>query len=348
MSYSVAFFGAGPPDPTCRGVLRELAARGHTVTLHLVRADAGVQTLSGCRTVLHAGTPDSVAPALDHAARADVVLRAGRGDALGAARESFEDWLDAAVLAVRRPEAVALYWDPRPRATLERVESRPGDALGGLLARYDGVLAGGGGPAILRFYRRLGARLCMPLYPAIDPLASHPAPPDLRFAGDLGCAGDGVEPLFGATAARMPERQFVLAGDACDGLPANVTCRPLRGPAERNVFFATPLAILTTGGAYAPPAALFEAAGACACIIALADDGLALFFEPGREVLAADGPEAVQQQLRTLDPAHAGVMGRRALRRVLAEHTLAHRALQLDLLLSGRELRQRLPGASRG
>ena len=348
MSFSVAFFGAGPLDSTCRGVLRELAARGHIVSLHLARADAGMQTLAGCRTVLHAGTPDSVAPALDHAARADVVLRAGRAELLPAARENFEDWLDAAVLAVRRPEAVALYWDSRPRATLERLQHRPGDTLAGLLARYDGVLSGGGGAAVLRGFRAAGARFCMPLYPAIDPLASHPAPPDLRFAGDLGCTGDGVEPLFVATATAMPERHFVLADEDCDGLPANISCRPLRGPAERNVFFATPLAILTTGGSYAPPASLFEAAGACACIIASADEGLSLFFEPGREVLAADGPAAVQEQLRTLDPARAGVIGRRALRRVLAEHTYAHRALQLDLLLSGRELRQHQPGAGLG
>lgn len=348
MSYSVAYFGAGPLDTTCRGVLRELAGRGHTVTLHLARADAGMQTLPGCRTVLHAGTPDSVAPALEHAARADVVLRASRGDALPAARENFEDWLDAAVLAVRRPEAVALYWDVRPRVTLERLQRRPGDAPGELLARFDGVLAGGGGATILRGFRTAGARFCMPLYPAIDPLASHPAPPDLRFAGDLGCTGDDVEPLFVATAAGMPDRHFVLASDDCDGLPPNISCRPLRGPAERNVFFATPLAILTTGGSYVPPASLFEAAGACACIIAGADDGLSLFFEPGREVLAADGPAAVQEQLRTLDPARAGVIGRRALRRVLAEHTFEHRALQLDLLLSGRELRQHQTGASLG
>ena len=71
-----------------------------------------------------------------------------------------------------------------------------------------------------------------------------------------------------------------------------------------------------------------------------------LFLEPGHEVLVAeDGPE-VARLVRSLTPERAGEIGRNALRRVLTEHTYAHRALQVELLLTGREFDRR-PAARR-
>jgi spore maturation protein CgeB len=66
-----------------------------------------------------------------------------------------------------------------------------------------------------------------------------------------------------------------------------------------------------------------------------------VFLEPEREVLVAECGEEVAAQLDGLDAARARRIGKAALRRVLAEHTYAHRATLLEALLEGRDLRSR-------
>jgi len=62
-------------------------------------------------------------------------------------------------------------------------------------------------------------------------------------------------------------------------------------------------------------------------------EGIGLFLEPGTEVLlAADGSE-VMRALEGLTPARARQIGAAAKARVLAEHTYAHRVLQLERVL---------------
>jgi spore maturation protein CgeB len=87
---------------------------------------------------------------------------------------------------------------------------------------------------------------------------------------------------------------------------------------------------------FSPATRVFEAAGAAACLVTDAWEGIELFLEPGAEVLvAADGQE-VAAHLERLDDHTARNIGRAALRRVLAEHTYAHRAAQVEALLEGR------------
>ena len=85
---------------------------------------------------------------------------------------------------------------------------------------------------------------------------------------------------------------------------------------------------------FSPPTRIFEAAGAAACLITDAWEGLELFLEPGQECLTArDGDEAVEH-LRALTPEQARLIGQAARQRILAEHTYAHRAVQVEALLS--------------
>jgi spore maturation protein CgeB len=87
---------------------------------------------------------------------------------------------------------------------------------------------------------------------------------------------------------------------------------------------------------FSPATRVFEAAGAAACVITDAWEGLELFFEPGSEMLVARDGEQVAQHLRDLDAAAARAVGQAAYRRVLAQHTYAHRAAQLESVLQGR------------
>jgi spore maturation protein CgeB len=78
---------------------------------------------------------------------------------------------------------------------------------------------------------------------------------------------------------------------------------------------------------------VFEAAGAAACLITDAWEGIELFLEPDEEVLVARDGKDVADHVRTLTPERARQVGDAALRRVLSEHTYAHRGAEVDKLL---------------
>ena len=87
---------------------------------------------------------------------------------------------------------------------------------------------------------------------------------------------------------------------------------------------------------FSPATRVFEAAGAGACLITDAWDGLGMFLEPGREVLVAENGDDVARHVHDLTPAVAQTIGDLARRRVLSSHTYAHRAVQVLALLQGR------------
>jgi len=89
---------------------------------------------------------------------------------------------------------------------------------------------------------------------------------------------------------------------------------------------------------FSPATRVFETAGAAACLITDAWKGIELFLEPNREVLVAcDGMEVVEHLL-ALGRARALVIGQAACRRVVAHHTYAHRAAEVEAVLSARML----------
>jgi spore maturation protein CgeB len=65
-------------------------------------------------------------------------------------------------------------------------------------------------------------------------------------------------------------------------------------------------------------------------------EGIELFLEPHHEVLVASNGEEVAELLRRTDPATCRAIGVAAKRRVLAEHTYDHRAVQVEQLLTAR------------
>jgi spore maturation protein CgeB len=84
---------------------------------------------------------------------------------------------------------------------------------------------------------------------------------------------------------------------------------------------------------FSPATRVFEAAGAGACVITDAFVGVEQFLTPDREILvAADGAEVAAHLMR-LTPERAWEIGAAARRRVLDEHTYAHRAAEVERLL---------------
>jgi spore maturation protein CgeB len=85
---------------------------------------------------------------------------------------------------------------------------------------------------------------------------------------------------------------------------------------------------------FSPATRVFEAAGAGACLITDAWEGIELFLAPDREVLVARDGQDVAEHVESLTPERARAIGAAALARVRADHTYAQRAETVDRLLA--------------
>ena len=357
-SLRIAFFGSSLVSAYWngaatyyRGIIRALHERGHRVTFYEPdafdrQAHRDMADPAWAQVVVYpAGGESGALAALEAARMADVIVKAsgvGVHDAL----------LEREVLSLRRPGNVIVFWDVDAPATLERVMCHPEDAFRPLIPRYDLILTYGGGDPVVVAYRSLGARECVPIYNALDPLTHHPVAPDARFAGLLGFLGnrlpdreERVRRFFFGAAARLAEETFLLGGngwDASCGAPANVRLLGHVYSRDHNAFNCTPRAVLNVNresmaryGA-SPPTRIFEAAGAGACILSDRWTGIDHFLTPGVEILVADSGEDVAGHLERLDEKAARSIGEAARKRVLAEHTYALRAAEVEAVLEGR------------
>lgn len=332
-----------------RGIIHALAQRGHQVTFFEPDAydrqqHRDMDDPDWARVVVYRDDPDAARDAVRQAKDADLVVKCsgvGVHDAL----------LEEAVLTQRQGDQVVAFWDVDAPATLDRLEGDPGDPFHELVPRYDIVLTYGGGQPVIDAYTRHGAQRCVPIYNALDPETHHPARPDDQFAGDLAFLGNRlpdreqrVERFFLDVAAALPNRRFVLGGSGWGDKPqvcdaANVNYIGHVYTRDHNAFNCTPTAVLNISResmaryGFSPATRVFEAAGAGACLITDAWKGIEQFLCPGEEVLVADDGDAVAEHLSNLTPDRAERIGQAALRRVLSEHTYAHRAEQLEALL---------------
>jgi spore maturation protein CgeB len=329
-----------------RGIIRNLAELGHRVTFYEPdvferQQHRDIPDPEWARVVVYPATQEGVERSLDDAHGADVVVKAS---GVGV----FDEFLEAAVLDIRGPDALAIFWDVDAPATLDRMESDPHDRFRPLVQRYDMVFTYGGGDPVVQAYRRFGARDCVPIYNALDPTTHHPVDPDARFEGDLGFLGNRlpdrearVEEFFLRAASECPERRFLLGGNgwADKPMPSNVQYLGHVYTRDHNAFNCTPLAVLNISResmaryGFSPATRVFEAAGAGACLITDAWEGIEMFLEPEWEVLVAADGEEVAERLRKLTSKDARQIGRAAQRRILAEHTYAHRAAQVESIL---------------
>jgi spore maturation protein CgeB len=262
----------------------------------------------------------------------------------------FDRELEEAVLALKRPGRAVVFWDVDAPATLDRTFADAGDPFHLLAPQYDLVLTYGGGDPVVEAYQRLGAQRCVPIYNALDPATHYPVAPDGRFEADLSLLAnrlpdreDRIHDFFTSAARRLPAKRFLLGGSGWHehvDLPPNVSVIGHVGVPDHNAFNCTPLAVLNVSResmaryGFSPATRVFEAAGAAACLITDAWEGIELFLEPGREVLVAENGVAVAEHLTNLTSGRAHSIGEAALRRVLAEHTYAHRAALVEDVLS--------------
>jgi spore maturation protein CgeB len=327
-----------------RGMLRELAGLGWSVTFYEPdaferQAHRDIDPPEWAEVVVYEATPEGCKAVMGRAAEADVVVKAS---GVGV----FDDEL-LGVFGLARPDALKIFWDVDAPATLAELRGQEAHPLRKALPGIDMVLTYGGGPPVVTAYEAIGARRCRPIYNALDAQTHHPVAPQLRFAAALGLLANRlpdrerrIEHFFLEPAAALPSRRFLLGGNGWDDKPMTPNVHRLGhlGTAEHNAFNVSPLAVLNVARdsmadvGFSPATRVFEAAGAGACLITDAWEGIEQFLEPGEEVLVARDGQDVVDHLRTLTRDRAAAIGEAARRRVLADHTYALRAREADAL----------------
>ncbi|MGN6154306.1 MAG: CgeB family protein [Sphingomicrobium sp.] len=329
-----------------RGLLRDLAGRGYEITFYEPDAfdrqeHRDIDPPAWATSVVYPASDDGLRAVLACAGEADVVVKAS---GVGV----FDEELIDGIVASAREDALKIFWDVDAAATLEEMRFDEMHPVRRNLGSLDMVLTYGGGPPVVESYLAAGAHSCTPIYNALDPSTHHPVDPNPNFDADLSFLANRlpdresrVEQFFLAPAEALPDKTFLIGGNGWETrpMPANVRQIGHVPTADHNAFNCTPLAVLNVARdsmanvGFSPATRVFEAAGAAACLITDAWEGIELFLRPETEVLVARDGRDVAEYVSALTPITARTIGEAALRRVLAEHTYTHRGQQVDELL---------------
>ena len=251
---------------------------------------------------------------------------------------------------------VVAFYDIDTPVTLARLAA--GDAgyvSADIIPGFDLYLSFTGGPILRRLAGDYGARSPRALYCSVDPDLYAPCDAEPRF--DLGYIGTysedrqpALDRLLIEPARRRPDLAFVVAGPQYPpdiDWPANVFRIDHLSPGEHAAFYGSLRWTLNVTRAdmvaagFSPSVRLFEA-GACGVPI-LSDPwpGLDTVLRPGREIVVVADAGQVIAALGWPERRRAAI-GAAARTRVLAAHTAAHRAAELERYLldarSGRGL----------
>jgi spore maturation protein CgeB len=336
---------------TYRALVRELTARGHDV-LFLERDQPWYAENRDLphppfgRTQLYKSFEELQSRFVHNVANADCVIVGSfvpDGIAVG-------EWVTNAA------QGVTAFYDIDTPITVAALASGDCDYLSpALVSRYDLYLSFTGGPLLEALESEYNSPMARPLYCSVDTTLYFPDDHAEKWAlGYLGTFSEDRQPtvdrLLGEPAAMNPDLHFVVAGPQYPETirwPANVERIVHLNPAEHRSFYNSQRFTLNVTRAemiragYSPSVRLFEAA-ACGTPI-ISDDwtGLDEFFTPGEEILIAQSSDDVNAMLHDIPITRAREIGERARRRVLAEHTAAHRAAELESIITTREAQQR-------
>jgi spore maturation protein CgeB len=193
----------------------------------------------------------------------------------------------------------------------------------------------------------------VPIYNAVDPASHFPGRKDPKFCADLGFLANRLpdresrsDEFFFNVARENPNFSFVLGGSGWEDKQRSSNVRYVGHvyTHEHNDFNSSCRLLLNVNRdsmatvGFSPATRIFEAAGAGACIVSDAWQGIEEFFEPGRQILVAQNGDEVARYLRDQSSASLAAIGAAARQRVLAEHTYDRRALEVEKALAGSSL----------
>jgi spore maturation protein CgeB len=325
---------------TYRGLVRELVARGHDV-LFLERdapwyADnRDLPDPPYGRTALYASVAELRARFAGAVRDADLVIVGSYvpdGVAVG-------EWVTGTA------QGATAFYDIDTPVTLARLARGEAEYITPeLVGRYQLYLSFTGGPTLRRIEERYGSPMARPLYCSVDPRLYYVEEATLRWdLGYMGTYSDDRQPtlerLLLEPARRWHAGRFAVVGPQYpDSIawPANVMREMHLAPREHRAFYTAQRFTLNVTRAdmvaagHSPSVRLFEAAACGTPIISDFWAGLDTILTPGEEILVARSTEDVLEYVRETPEEQRRQIGERARRRVLAEHTAAHRAAELE------------------
>jgi spore maturation protein CgeB len=325
---------------TYRGLLRELARRGHDVLF--LEQDLPYYALNRDlpqppygRTELYSSLDDLFERFTGEVRAADVVIVGSyvpEGVRVGA-------WV------CRTASGLRAFYDIDTPVTLRGLDSGGTAYLQpAQVSDYDLYLSFSGGPCLTRLSRDFRARAVRTLYCSVDPELYYPEPTTLSWdLGYLGTFSEDRQPaldgLLLESAHRWSAGRFVVAGPQYPmeiEWPSNVSRLAHVAPPDHRAFYnaqrftlnLTRRDMLLAG--YSPSVRLFEAAAAGVPILTDVWPGLEQFFEPEREIaLVRDSSDVLDWLQRRPEEVRVS-LAEAGRRRVLSEHTAAHRAEALE------------------
>lgn len=325
-----------------RGVIRALHERGHRCVFFEPRAfdrqhHADMEAPNWCEVVIYDPTESGLQGTLERLFEFDVVIKtSGVG--------VFDDVIPERVFKGGDAH-LRVYWDVDAPATLAALESDSEHPLRRWIRSVDVVFAYGGGEDVLRRLCAFGARRSRVIYNGLDPESHFPVEKEPGFAADLTFMGNRlpdrerrVEEFFEKPARLLPGRQFLIGGSGWEDKVLQKNIRKIgHVPSSRhNAVNASALAVLNVARdsmaatGFSPATRVFEAAGAGACIITDAWNGVEMFLKPGEEILIARDGIDVAEALAGLTARRARYIGRAARARILREHTYDRRAQEVE------------------
>jgi spore maturation protein CgeB len=329
---------------TYRSLVRALAARGHDV-LFLERdapwyaENRDLPAPPYCRTRLYRDLQDVERRFTDEVRSADLVI----------VGSYVPDGARVADAVFRTAMGVTAFYDIDTPVTLARLDAGVDYLEPAQVARYDLYLSFTGGPTLDLLRDKYGARHPRALYCSVDPEQYRPDPGE-RPAFDLGYLGTYsadrqpvLDRLMLQAASRWPAGRFAVVGPqypADVAWPDNVQRTEHLAPNLHRQFYSQQRFTLNVtrrdmvAAGYSPSVRLFEAAACGTPIISDEWKGLGRFFTPGAEILLSANARQTLAYLQDIPEKDRVDIGRRARSRILAAHTSAHRALELEEFVS--------------
>ncbi len=324
---------------TYRGLLKELAARGHSVTflerdVPWYSAHREFATIPYGRLAFYSSLDelkDRFAETVRHADAVVVGSYVPQGIEVG-------EWVNAVA------KNVTVFYDIDTPVTLASLRAGRAEYLSyELILKYDLYLSFTGGPILAFIERKLGSACARPLYCSVDPALYFPEQHEIAWdMAYLGTYAPDRQPALDSllldVAERCPKRKFAVAGPQYPQdvrWPENVTRIDHLPAAQHREFYNAQLFALNITrrdmirAGYSPSVRLFEAA-ACGTPI-ITDDwpGLAEFFQPHFEIIPVVTAGEVMKHLKISRDRRLEIAeGARS--RTLRFHTAAVRAGEFE------------------
>ncbi|HEX8549815.1 MAG TPA: glycosyltransferase, partial [Cytophagaceae bacterium] len=325
---------------TFRGLVKELTKNGHDVTF--LERDVPWYATSRdmpkpqfCKTYLYQSLEDLKERFQTEVREADLVM----------VGSYVPQGVEVIKWVIKTAKGITSFYDIDTPVTLAKLERKDYEYLQPeLISKFDLYLSFTGGPTLDLLEKKYGSPMARAFYCSFDPKLYYTEPSEKAW--DLGYLGTysadrqpPLEKLMLEPARRLQKGKFIVAGPLYPSeiiWPENVEYVSHVAPAEHRSFYNAQWFTLNitredmVKAGYSPSVRLFEAAACGTAIISDYWEGIETIFDTSSEILISRSPKDTLQYLKEMSPKEIRTVGEKAQKKVLANHTAAHRAIELE------------------